>query len=244
MQRVAFFLGVGLVVAFVGCRDELRPFPFPEPPSVSGVIRLVGDAPRRTPIRMVADPVCARSHPDTVFSEDVIVDKDNNLQNVLVYVAAGLEGRTFSVPARSVVLDQVGCLFLPHIFGIMAGQTLEILNSDPTLHNVHARWDGGDFNRGMPRAGMRFTKSFPRAQVIVHVQCDVHPWMEAWAQVLAHPYYAVSDAHGKYSIAHLPDGTYTIAAWHETFGTIEKQITLPSSMPLDFSFQTASEPQR
>lgn len=209
--------------------------------SLSGKINLEGAAPARVAIKMAADPVCAKAHTEPAMSQDVLVDESGMLKNVLVYVKNGLEGQTFDTPTEPVVFDQHGCQYEPHVFGIMVGQPFKILNSDPTLHNIHALPKEGEFNLGMPKQGMEFTKSFPKPEVPVHIKCDVHPWMSAYCGVLTHPFYAVSDEHGNYTIKDLPAGTYTIAAWHEKYGEQTQQVTVGAEPPpaLNFTFKVS-----
>jgi len=211
--------------------------------TMTGSINLAGTAPVRNPLKITGDAVCSQQHGDTpVLAEDVIVNEAGMLKNVFVYVKNGLEGHEFDVPEESVVMDQKGCMYTPHVLGMMAKQELKILNSDPTLHNIHAlpKTSGNrEFNVGMPRQGMEIKKTFAEPEVMVRVKCDVHPWMSSYIGVLSHPYYAVTGANGKFSIASLPAGQYTIEAWHEKYGTQTKTVTVGDSpmVELNFTFQ-------
>src|SRR5262245_29077269 len=152
--------------------------PAPSGPVVtlSGSIHFEGTPPERKTIKMSADETCHKQHTEPVLTEDVVVGASGGLRNVFVSVAGGLEGRQFAVPATPVVLDQKGCVYHPHVFGVMVNQPLKILNNDPTLHNVHAIPESGpgEFNKGMARAGMELTEKFTRAGN-VRFKCDVHP---------------------------------------------------------------------
>jgi hypothetical protein len=130
-------------------------------------------------------------------------------------------------------------MYHPRVIGVMVNQDIRLLNSDPTLHNVHALPKKGEFNVGMPRQNMEIVKKLSNPQVMVHFKCDVHPWMSAWVGVLEHPFFAVSDAAGAYSIPNLPAGTYTIEAWHEELGTRAQTVSVGESpaVALDFAFQ-------
>jgi plastocyanin len=216
----------------------------PEGPTValSGAIHFDGTPPERKPMKMTADDNCHKQHPEPVLSEDVIVGAGGALRNVLVSVTGGLEGRQFSPPADAVVLDQKGCVYAPHVFGVMANQNVRILNSDPTLHNVHGIPESGDgeFNVGMPRQGMEITRTF-KQPVLMRFKCDVHPWMVSYGHVMPHPYYAVSGDDGTYRIPNLPAGRYTIQAWHEKLGTQTATVTVgeagATTHTLDFTFK-------
>src|SRR6185295_3348805 len=110
--------------------------------------------------------------------------------------------------------------YLPHVVGIQVGQPLEILNSDPTLHNVHAiPKQNKEFNFGQPNKGMKTARVFDKPEIMVPFRCDVHGWMNAYAGVVAHPFFAVSTADGSFTIKGLPPGAYTLEAWHERLGT-------------------------
>ena len=106
---------------------------------VKGTVKFKGTAPSQKEIKMNADPTCKKAHKTPVLSETVVINKNNTVKNVFVYIKDGLT-KKYSAPAESVSVkfDQVGCQYIPHVFGIQVGQTLEIINSDPTLHNVHA----------------------------------------------------------------------------------------------------------
>jgi hypothetical protein len=156
---------------------------------------------------------------------------------VFVYVKSGLEGQSFPSPTDTVEFDQKGCEYYPHIFGIRTNQPLAIINSDPTLHNVHPLpAKNAGFNLGMPKQGMRITKTFSEPEIGVRIKCDVHSWMNAYAHVMNHPFFAVSAQDGKFSIGPLPAGTYEVEAWHEKLGTMTQSITVMDNETKDVSF--------
>ena len=125
----------------------------------------------------------------------------------------------------------------------MVGQPLEVVNSDPTLHNIHAiPATNSEFNTGQPIKGMRFSHTFTAKEVMVPFKCDVHGWMNAFAAVLDHPFFAVSSTDGTFEIAGLPPGTYVIEAWHEELGSQTTEVTVAAqeSMAADFTFNLPS----
>jgi plastocyanin len=207
--------------------------------NIAGRITFTGTAPKPAVVRMDSDPNCVQPGV-TATDETVVVGSDGSLQNVFVYVKDGLGNLRFPVPAQPVVLDQKGCHYVPHVLGAQVGQTVEIVNSDPTLHNVHAVPTANqEFNTGQPLPGMKHTHQFSTREVMVPFKCDVHPWMHAWIGVLDHPYYAVTGADGSFSLKGLPPGTYTIEAWHETLGTQTQSVTIAEkeSKDIQFSFK-------
>ena len=161
--------------------------------SITGVVSFDGEAPARTPVRM--KPECMDQHDSNPLSEDAIVN-DGALQNVFVYVSAGLpDGYSYAEPAESVTLDQVGCMYAPRVMGMQAGQTLRIENGDPFQHNVHPFPEKNrSFNESTPNEGDYLEKTFLVPEVMVSVRCDVHAWMQAYIGVLDHPYFSTSGA--------------------------------------------------
>ena len=181
--------------------------------SITGAVNFTGEAPAPKPISMDADAACAQSNPNPQ-TEDVVV-KDGKLANVFVYIKDGktTEGKSitsfaFEVPATEVVLDQKGCRYLPHVLGIMAGQKLKVLNSDPTAHNVHpSPKSNKEWNQSQPAGAQPIIQSFTRAEVVVPVKCNQHPWMKANIGVMKHPLYSVSAENGAFEIKGVPPGT-------------------------------------
>jgi plastocyanin len=217
--------------------------------SITGTINFTGEAPAPKPISMDADAACASNNPNPQ-TEDVVV-KDGKLANVFVYIKDGkvTEGQksiaslAFDIPATEVVLDQRGCHYIPHVIGIMAGQKLKVTNSDPTAHNVHpSPKSNKEWNQSQPAGAQPIIQSFSRAEVVVPVKCNQHPWMKANIGVLKHPLYAVSGENGAFEIKGVPPGTYTLATWHEKYGEKTQSITVGAkeTKTQDFAFDASA----
>ncbi|MGH7521519.1 MAG: carboxypeptidase regulatory-like domain-containing protein [Gemmatimonadales bacterium] len=196
--------------------------------TISGKIKFTGTAPRNPAIDMSDEAACKAKYTAPPTEENVVAGPANALANVFVYVSAGVPaGQTFTAPTTAVVLDQSGCRYHPHVFGVMVGQPVEIRNSDPVLHNIKAvAKKNRPFNVSQPNAGMKTTRTFTAPEVMVNLQCNVHGWMHAWVGVRPDPFYAVSGQDGSFKIEGLPPGTYTIEAWHEKFGTQTATVTI------------------
>ncbi len=195
--------------------------------ALNGTIKFDGDALAAQAIQMAADPTCARMHPDAVMTEFVIVGDGGGLKNVFVYVKEGLEGQPFDVPTEAARLNQQGCLYKPHVFGVRAGQTLTIQNDDDTLHNIHAMpKNNKEFNVGQPIKGLKTDRVFANPEIMIPFKCDVHKWMASYVGVVEHPFFAVTDINGSYSIPGLPPGDYVVEAWHEKYGTQQMNVTV------------------
>jgi hypothetical protein len=209
--------------------------------NITGKAIFEGVAPELKKVDLSADPNCSALHPDGLLSEEVVVNSNGTLKNVFVYMKEGLEGKTFSPPTEPVILDQKGCGYEPHVFGIQVNQPLEIINSDNTLHNVHSlAAENKGFNLGMPIQGMKLRKSFDKPERMVKFKCDVHSWMASYVGVLEHPFYSVTSGEGTFEIKDLPSGNYVIEAWHEKYGLQTQSVSLEtddSSVSIELKYQ-------
>lgn len=208
--------------------------------TVSGKIAFEGAAPGRKKLDMNADPVCASKHTQAALSEAVVVNGNGTLKNVFVYVKKGLEGKKFAAPTVPAVLDQNGCMYTPHVFGVQAGQPIKILNSDGTLHNIHPKPKlNREFNLAMPKFLKEKTQTFDKAEVMIPVKCDVHPWMQSYVGVLDHPFFNVTGEAGAFELKGLPAGKYTVEAWHEVCGSQAQEVTVTEggTASVNFSFK-------
>lgn len=208
--------------------------------TISGVVTLKGQPAKMKPLDMTADPGC----PTGPQPAEVVVANAGKLANVFVYVKEGLPPGNFAVPAEPVVLDQKGCRYNPHILGIMAGQPLKITNTDTADHNIHDMPSNNPaFNESQMPTDQPITKKFPNAEMMIPVQCNQHPWMRAFINVMSHPYYAVSAADGSFEIRSLPPGEYTIAAVHEKFGeqTMKVKVGPKENAKAAFVYSAAAQ---
>ena len=200
--------------------------------TVTGTVTFDGKAPVLRPIAMDAEPVCLKKHAGhAVQNEMLVLGTGNTMANILVYVSKGLPaGKTWPVPTTPVVVDQNGCMYTPHVMGIMVGQAYKILNSDGILHNLHAlpKINSG-FNKPMPATVKETSATFSKAEAVFQIKCDVHPWMNAYVGVFTHPFYSVTSTDGKFTISGLDPGTYEITAWHERLGTQTASVTVGAS---------------
>jgi plastocyanin len=210
--------------------------------AVSGTIRFSGKVPAPVKIDMSQDPVCSMTGGDN-FAEQYIVH-DGKLANVYLYVKSGPPAAMSApAPRDSVVpvIDQVGCKYVPHVIALMRGGSVEFRNSDGTMHNIHTlpTAEGSqpiDISQGAK--GTPQTKQFNQAEVMIPVRCNNHPWMNAFINVSATPFFAVTGTDGHFSINGLPAGTYTLAAVHEKLGEKTMTVTVEpkGTAKADFDF--------
>jgi plastocyanin len=207
--------------------------------TISGTVKFDGTAPKPSKIDMSQDPGCK----GTNEAENVVVS-GGDLANVFVYVKEGLGSRTFDMPKDPVVLDQKGCQYHPHVLGVMAGQTVQIKNDDPTTHNIHPTpKDNREWNESQPPSAPAIEKNFAREEIMLPVKCNQHPWMKMYVNVVKSPFFAVTAKDGKYEIKGLPPGDYTLAFVHEKLGEQTQKVTVAAkdSKTVDQSFKAGGE---
>jgi plastocyanin len=210
--------------------------------TVEGHVKLTGAAPPNARIPMGADPNCLTINSGKrVVQETVLRAADGSLANVFAFARGSFKG----APGAPAVIDQRACTYHPRIQGAQVGQTLEVRNSDATLHNIHSMTTKGNaFNTGQPSAGMVFKYKLKSEEVMLHVKCDVHPWMTGYIGVLNHPYYSVSDAAGNFRISGLPAGKQTITVWHEQYGPLSQVVDVKAGAvtKAEFAYTGAEKP--
>jgi plastocyanin len=210
--------------------------------TVSGTVKFNGPVPPLKVNKALAnDPPCCALHEKPPAMENLVVDPNGGVRWAFVYVIAGLEGREFSAPKEAVTIDQKGCVYTPHVAGAQVGQQVSFRNTDPMLHNVHPiPFVNREYNFGQLQGTVSSVK-FTMKEVPIKVVCNVHPWMTAFVCVVDHPYWAVTDAAGKFEIPGLPAGKYTIGIWHEGLETVDGknqvEITVKANAGLDFQMQ-------
>ena len=216
--------------------------------TISGVVSYNGTAPEAKKIDTSADAACTSKSPDLRTEEWVI--KDGKVANSYVYIKDGTladgskigDYGTFPKMPSAANLDQDGCHYHPHVLGVVVNEPITIKNSDPTTHNIHfTPKSNPDWNQSQPNGAAPLTHKLARAEILVPVKCNQHPWMKAYVAVSKHPFFAVTAADGSYTITGVPPGKYTVVAWHEggANGTEQKMdVTVPASGAgkADFSF--------
>lgn len=233
MSRSSFYIAAIVTVTAFSVSSVLAG-------NITGKINFKGAKPAPVKIMMSADPKCVKLHAGKdVMSEQVELNADGTMRDVFIYVKKGLEGKKFPTPTTKATINQQGCMYIPHVLGVMTNQPIEITNSDATLHNIHALpKNSKQFNIAQPKKGMKMTQKFDKSEVMIKIKCEVHSWMASYVGVLDHPFFAVSDAKGAFTLKNLPAGTYEIEAWHEKFGTKTMSVTVGASdtKTSDFTF--------
>jgi plastocyanin len=242
MLRTLVVLSLALI--FTACNKPTpqprptRPFTTIDPATtatISGTIQFQGSVPAPVKIDMSNDSDCGNK---PAFAENLVVD-NVKLANVFVYVKEGLGDRGFAIPQTPAVIDQRGCRYIPHVLGIVTGQTVRIVNSDPTSHNIHPMGHANhQWNASQMPSADPLIKTFDHPEIMLPVQCNQHPWMHMYLNVVDTPFFAVTGPDGWFEIKGLPPGDYTIAAVHEQSGEQIMKITVgpKENKTADFTF--------
>lgn len=209
--------------------------------TISGTVHFAKKLPPAVQIDMAQDPACNLGPSN--YSEQY-VGKNGGLQNVFLYVKDGLGNKVYEAPATPVVIDQKGCRYTPHVVGVMVGQQMRFTNGDSTMHNIHAvPTVGGNqtIDISQPPNGGVDTRVFSQPELMIPIRCNNHPWMQAFINVSANPFFAVSDETGHFEIKGLPPGTYTVVADHEELGQQTATVTVGSKQTVAHDFTYGNE---
>ncbi|MBI3855578.1 MAG: hypothetical protein HY293_07785 [Planctomycetes bacterium] len=209
-------------------RSEVPPAPA-LPGSIRGGVKIKGPIPPRKILKLDVDPKCQSYHAGPVMSDALVADAGGNVQWAFVYVKSGPIGTPPPAPTTPVLMDQIRCVFTPHMVGVRVGQPLRVLSSDDLLHNVHALpFQNNEFNVGLYTAGLEVVRTFDKPELMVKIKCDVHPWMSSWICVMEHPYFSITNEIGSYGIHGLPPGRFVVEVLHEGWRPVSREVEVPS----------------
>jgi hypothetical protein len=198
--------------------------------SITGQIRFSGEPPNLPVVKVSKDQdYCGEVLPNDTY----IIDSNGGLKNVVVFVDSGSSSGTPEPKLN--VLENNGCRYSPRIMAMQKGERLIVRNNDPKLHIPHSYLkERTVFNLSLPFRGTSIDASQKiRQSGILKVVCDTHTWMLAHIHVFDHPYFAVTDDRGMFSITNIPAGTYTLTAWHEDGGVRTQEIIVPETDTAD-----------
>jgi plastocyanin len=208
--------------------------------SINGKVTLNGTPPKPKPFDLSKEPECAKMHASNpLFPKNVLTGPGNGLRNVVVYVSSGdTENSPSPPPATAEVYDQQGCHYTTHVLAVRVGQEVKISNNDPFSHNIHPLAKiNREWNKMQPPGTPPFSYAFDQEEFIP-IKCNIHPWMSGYFVVLRTSHFMVTGEDGRFSLPNLPPGHYVVTAWHEVYGTQNKEITVggSESQSIDFSF--------
>jgi hypothetical protein len=207
--------------------------------SLKGTVQIKGPLPKPKRIRMNDNERhCSAKVKGEIDGEDIVANPRGFVKFAFVYVKSGLDGKKFAPPKTPVLLQQQTCTYVPRVVGIMVGQDLLIRSGDPVIHIPHVNpRNNPEWGFSQSKVGDERTKKFTAPEVMVRLICDVHNWMEAWIGVLDHPFYAVTDAAGRFEIKGLPPGKYTVEVWHELYKPVTQEVEIGTSSPKPVAFE-------
>lgn len=208
--------------------------------SVKGRVLFEGQVPAPAKLEVAGNPECSAMHAGGAIESEELIVNDGALQNAIVYVKSGLEGRAFDAPSATASLTNHDCIYKPHVLAVQVDQPVNIINDDATLHNVHSYSTANkSWNIGLPIKGMKQVKKFSEPELPVTLKCDVHPWMKGYVGVFSHPYFQVTGTDGTFELKGLPAGEYMIEVWHEKLGVQSQTVRIEpqASSAADFTYK-------
>ena len=204
--------------------------------SVSGTVKYKGTAPAPKKLDVSKDKeVCGK----TPKVDQSLVVNNGNLANAVVTITDIKTGK--KMDPKKVALGQKGCEYQPHVLAFPVGSTVEILNPDGILHNVHSYSKANSpFNMAQPKFKKTLDVKIDKPEAI-EVKCDVHGWMHGWLVATESPYVAVTDNSGNFKLTDVPPGTYTVEVWHEKLGKNTQKVTVKAKEDAKVSFEVAGK---
>ena len=192
---------------------------------ISGKIVLSGAQPAPRKLDVTIDQYMCGTSKD---ADDLVVSPRREIANVVVSIENPPPGAAWPADSVKTTIDQRGCAFVPRVVVVRAGGTVDFLNNDRLLHNIHATPKlNVSFNRTQPK-DRTIPITFQKPE-IVRIDCDLHSWMRAWVVVAGHPYYRVTQGDGAFAFDNLPPGRYRLQIWHERLGTVMREVTVPDT---------------
>ena len=190
--------------------------------AIKGTVQYVGGPVETKKLPVTVDQFVCGKDKD---AEELSLSPQRGLRNAVVSLASPPPDARWSFSTAPVFLDQRQCAFIPRVILVPVGGTVEFLNSDRLLHNLHSvSRANAVFNRTQPK-GRTIPITFTKPE-IVRITCDLHGWMRAWVVVMDHPFHAVTGSAGEFALDNVPPGKYTLNVWHETLGTVTKDVTV------------------
>ena len=204
--------------------------------SISGTVKFKGTAPAPKKLDVGKDKEVCDKAPK--MDQSLIVE-GGNLVNAVVTISDIKKGK--KIELQKVTLDQKGCEYHPHILAFPAGSTVQILNPDGILHNVHSYSKANKaFNMAQPKFKKTLDVKIEKPEAI-EVKCDVHGWMHGWLVATESPYFAVTDKSGGFKLTDVPPGSYTVEVWHEKLGKSTQKVTVKAKEEAKVNFEIAGK---
>lgn len=204
--------------------------------AIEGVVKFKGAAPAPKKLQISKDTnVCGK----TAKTDESLIVNNGDVENAVVTITDIKKGKPMT--PGDVKLDQRDCQYHPHVLAFPAGSTVEVLNPDGILHNIHSYSKvNSPFNFAQPKFKKTLSVKIDKPEII-NVKCDVHNWMNGWLLSSENPYFSVTDSHGSFKLTDIPAGTYTLRVWQETLGTVTQKVTVKPNETAKVTFEMAKK---
>ncbi len=202
---------------------------------LTGTVLYTGAPPERPKLPVTIDQyICGKEKEP----EDLVLGPKGGVHNAVVWIENAPAGAKWPAQEGKIEMDQKGCVFVPRVLVVPVGGTVDFLNSDRLLHNLHSvSKENPEFNRTQPR-NRTIPITFTKPEVVT-ITCDLHSWMKSWVVVAEHPFYAVTDASGAFRIPNVPPGKYRVRMWQESLGQTTRDVTVgPQGGAAEFNLKT------
>ena len=204
--------------------------------AIVGWVIYQGTPPKAKAINFGPEKVCANLHGDRPpVYETLVVNPNSTVKGTLVTIRGKVPGE-YKPPAQPVVIDQVGCIFAPHVAGVLVGQEIEFRNSDPVSHNIRGTPTRNQPFNNVFAAKVTAKTKFDSPEIGIPLKCDIHYWMSGYVHVSQHPFFAITGDDGSFVIPDVPPGDYTLLAWHETLKNQTQPITVKAGEVKEVEF--------
>ncbi len=237
MQGMIAVAAAGLILGTVAQAPAYEGGEVKDGGTITGTVKFAGAPPARKALEVTKDKdVCGK---EKHLTWDLIVGSDKGIENVVVSLIDVKKGKKWA--STKATFDQKGCVYLPHVAVVPAGGELDILNSDGILHNIHTYSTANPaINKAQPKFKKVLTEKFAKAE-IVKATCDAHAWMLGWIVVSEHPYVAVTDEKGTFTLKDVPPGSYKLEVWQETLGKSVKEVTVKAKEETKLQIELAKK---
>lgn len=226
------FLPVIVTVLATGDAVAYETIEFKDGGSIRGKVHIGSSTPRVKRMTIFKDiNICGQGYRDI----PLVQANGDGLLNSVVYLEDISAGKPFAAAAKKITINQIGCRFVPHLSVMANGGEIEVINSDPILHNIHTYEMAGPiifskFSVSQPQRGDIVTRRLSmKRSVGLKVMCDAHNFMRGFVFVARNPYYAIVDSDGEFFIENIPAGVYTVKVWH---GSLGEQTTTEAIQPI------------
>jgi len=204
--------------------------------TIEGVVKFKGKAPVPKKINVTKDAaVCGK----TAKSDQSLLVSNGEVEDAVVFVTDIKKGKAMT--PGEVKLDQRDCEYHPHVLAFAAGSTVDVINPDGILHNIHSYSKiNAPFNYAQPKFKKNLNVKIEKPEII-NIKCDVHSWMNGWLFSAANPYFSVTGHDGSFKLTDVPPGTYTLTVWHDTLGKVSQKVTVKPDQATKVTFELAAK---